>query len=508
MPRSTAHESASVGGAKPANPLPPSRASSSPTAPLEVPAAHTYDASGHGDSSSELSDDSEDDLVNKEAGEGDKHSRLQGASTGRRQKGEQIMRSVGKGLLNKVTLHGLHSDEASADAEKAHLTDLEAQAATHRRKRGSWWTPLPTAHKVLIVCSIALCIILATIGIVVGVVVARHTAERSEVEKADPGSRLKADEQWIATQGSQAQDELAVDDTHGIASGNAAPGASHYVGEPLQPLALPVGTSDAKASTSQPPALYSRFPELQALLNNNHDWQGNVTKAAPQFLPTLAQGQHPKFAYLGCADSRVPESVLAQKPGEIFVTRNVGNEYLVDDLSSETVMSYAISHLGVRHIIVMGHTKCGAVRAAIASPSKEVITNMDETRIDQWIRPIRSLFATTNRTEVVSFREAHHNAETLEADDVTDEVWRAMVEENVKINVQRLAQDSSVQHAWYLYRQQMSTQAAEQPAVPTRRSEDKKQAELWIHGWIYDVETGLVEDLGVSVGPDGSLVQR
>lgn len=79
-----------------------------------------------------------------------------------------------------------------------------------------------------------------------------------------------------------------------------------------------------------------------------------------------------------------------------------GNEYLIDDLSSETVISYAIAHLGVRHIIVMGefsslfnalaaadrstclagHTKCGAVRAAIASPSKEVITNMDETRID------------------------------------------------------------------------------------------------------------------------------
>ncbi|GAA6057876.1 hypothetical protein NBRC10513_007327 [Rhodotorula toruloides] len=500
MPRSAAHDSASDEEARSANPLPPSRSSFSQSVPLEAPAASRYDASGHGDSSSDLSDDSEDDLVNKEAGEGDRYSRLQRASSGGRQKGEQVMRSVGKGLLNNVTLHGLHSDEASADADTAHLTDLEAQAATHRKKRGSWWTPLSTAHKVLIVCSIALCIILATVGIVVGVVVARRTAERSEVEKADPRSQLKADEQWIATQGSQAQADLGVNDTHGVSSGNAATGTSHYVGGPLQPLASPVETSRAKTSNNQPSALYSRFPELQTLLNNNHDWQGNVTKAAPQFLPTLAQGQHPKFAYLGCADSRVPESVLAQKPGEIFVTRNVGNEYLVDDLSSETVMSYAIAHLGVQHIM------CGAVRAAIASPSKEVLTNMDETRVDQWIRPIRSLFTTTNRTEVASFREAHHNAE-IEAEDVTDEVWRAMVEENVKINVQRLAQDSSVQHAWYLYKQQTSTQATEQPTMPTRRSEDKKQAELWIHGWIYDVETGLVEDLGVSVGPEGPLAQ-
>lgn len=136
--------------------------------------------------------------------------------------------------------------------------------------------------------------------------------------------------------------------------------------------------------------------------------------------------------------------------------------------------------------VCTGHTKCGAVQAAITSPSKEVITNMDETRIDvsvavlwpslvkadlcrpsqQWIRPIRSLFATTNRTEIVAFREALRDAETIEAKDVTDDVLRcvcplppaetlltsvaissrALVEENVKINVQRLAQDSSVQH--------------------------------------------------------------
>ncbi|GEM10991.1 carbonate dehydratase [Rhodotorula toruloides] len=402
--------------------------------------------------------------------------------------------------------------QASADPETAHLTDLEAQAATHRKKRGSWWTPLPTAHKVLIVCSVVLCVVLATVGIVVGVVVARRTGERSALEKADPGSQLQADERWIATQGSQAQADLAAPAGPSAEFSSAALGSAHYVGGPLQPLASPVGDSDTNSKAA---ALYSRFPELLTLLDGNHNWQGNVSKAEPQLLPTLAQGQHPKFAYLGCSDSRVPDSVFAQRPGEIFVTRNVGNEYLVDDLSSETVISYAIAHIG-----------CGAVQAAITSPRKAIITNMDETRIDQWIRPIRSLYVATNRTEVVSFREAHHDAETITAEDVTDDVWRAMVEENVKINVQRLAQDASVQHAWYLYEQQPSTQNAQQqpptstttPSAPqrsphlvdplrpvTRRSENKKPTELWIHGWVYDVETGLVEDLGVSVGPQGPL---
>lgn len=96
-------------------------------------------------------------------------------------------------------------------------------------------------------------------------------------------------------------------------------------------------------------------------------------------------------------------------------------------------------------------------------------------------------------------RENLFHLKLCPADDIPP-APRAMVEENVEINVQRLAQDSSVQHvrphlvfqphpprsspgcglqAWYLYKQQTPTQAAEQPTAPTRRSEDEKQAELW-----------------------------
>ncbi|PRQ70829.1 hypothetical protein AAT19DRAFT_10986 [Rhodotorula toruloides] len=130
MPRSAAHDSASDEEARSANPLPPSRSSFSQSVPLEAPAASRYDASGHGDSSSDLSDDSEDDLVNKEAGEGDRYSRLQRASSGGRQKGEQVMRSVGKGLLNNVTLHGLHSDEVSASSFLAFRSSVGSMLTT------------------------------------------------------------------------------------------------------------------------------------------------------------------------------------------------------------------------------------------------------------------------------------------------------------------------------------------------------------------------------------------
>lgn len=62
-------------------------------------------------------------------------------------------------------------------------------------------------------------------------------------------------------------------------------------------------------------------------------------------------------------------------------TRNIGNQYLIDSLSTESVFSYAISHLGVSHLIVLGHTKCGAVLASIVPESKATMDDIGENRI-------------------------------------------------------------------------------------------------------------------------------
>lgn len=77
-----------------------------------------------------------------------------------------------------------------------------------------------------------------------------------------------------------------------------------------------------------------------------------------------AQSQHPFAIILGCADSRTPpEMIFDQNIGDIFVDRNAGN--LVDDHTLGTI-EYAVEHLGVRLIVVMGHERCGAVTAAVA----------------------------------------------------------------------------------------------------------------------------------------------
>jgi carbonic anhydrase len=79
----------------------------------------------------------------------------------------------------------------------------------------------------------------------------------------------------------------------------------------------------------------------------------------------IAQGQHPFAIILGCADSRTsPEIIFDQNIGDIFVDRNAGN--LVDDHTLGTI-EYGVEHLGVRLIVVLGHERCGAVQAAVAS---------------------------------------------------------------------------------------------------------------------------------------------
>jgi len=78
-----------------------------------------------------------------------------------------------------------------------------------------------------------------------------------------------------------------------------------------------------------------------------------------------AQEQHPFAIVLGCADSRTaPEIVFDQNIGDLFVVRTAGN--LVDDHGLGSI-EYAVAHLGARLVVVLGHQRCGAVTAALAS---------------------------------------------------------------------------------------------------------------------------------------------
>ncbi len=95
----------------------------------------------------------------------------------------------------------------------------------------------------------------------------------------------------------------------------------------------------------------------------------------------LAKGQHPRAAVLSCSDSRVPpEHVLDQQLGEIFVVRTAGN---VADGVALGSLEYAVEHLGVPVVVVLGHRSCGAVKAAVEVHGKP---GHDHGNIDDVLR--------------------------------------------------------------------------------------------------------------------------
>lgn len=112
---------------------------------------------------------------------------------------------------------------------------------------------------------------------------------------------------------------------------------------------------------------FSSYQALEKLLERNQNYVSGQSSCfqgvTKQERKKLVQGQLPYAAILGCADSRVvPEFVFDAVPGELFVCRNAGN--LVDEnvLSS---IEYAVNHLGCALICVMGHSSCGAIKAAV-----------------------------------------------------------------------------------------------------------------------------------------------
>ena len=97
---------------------------------------------------------------------------------------------------------------------------------------------------------------------------------------------------------------------------------------------------------------------------------GNEVFRATDFLPNLTYwrkivlGQQPKILWIGCSDSRVnPERITGSVPGELFVQRNIGNIVPLQDWNFTTVLEYALMHLKVEHIIICGHSDCGAIKA-------------------------------------------------------------------------------------------------------------------------------------------------
>jgi carbonic anhydrase len=196
--------------------------------------------------------------------------------------------------------------------------------------------------------------------------------------------------------------------------------------------------------------------DYKKLLLNNKAWASERLEVDAHYFDDLSKGQSPLFLWIGCADSRVPaEEITHAAPGEIFVHRNVANMVVHTDMNLLSVLQYAVEVLKIKHIIICGHYNCGGVKAAM--------TNKDFGLINKWLRNIKEVY------------EKHYDE--LHAIENEQSRFNAMVELNVKEQIQNLAKTSIVQKAW-------------------------KNSQLpHLHGWVFDIHKGEIKEvINISAG--------
>ena len=193
---------------------------------------------------------------------------------------------------------------------------------------------------------------------------------------------------------------------------------------------------------------------LPDLIENNRKWAAGMTAETPDFFSELAKKQTPEFLWIGCADSRVPANqIVGLQPGEVFVHRNIANLVIHTDFSCLSVLEFAVAVLKVKHIIVCGHYGCGGVHAAY-----------DNTRhglVDNWLSHVKD----------VHYKH-YEELSKLSSDDAKDR----LCELNVIEQVRNLARTTVIRDAW------------------------KRGQELVLHGFVYGLDNGLINDMGINIG--------
>jgi carbonic anhydrase len=193
---------------------------------------------------------------------------------------------------------------------------------------------------------------------------------------------------------------------------------------------------------------------LAHLFEANRAWVEHVTRDEPAFFEKLANQQSPEYLWIGCSDSRVPANqITGLAPGQVFVHRNIANVVVHTDLNALSVIQFAVDHLKVRHIIVVGHYGCSGVHAALSRTKVGLA--------DNWLRHLKDV------------RDKHASYLGTVLSEARQQ--NALTELNVIEQVRNVCYTSSVQDAW------TRGQAIEN------------------HGWVYGVSDGLLRDLDVSV---------
>jgi len=190
---------------------------------------------------------------------------------------------------------------------------------------------------------------------------------------------------------------------------------------------------------------------MQKLLEGIHHFQSALFGSQRELFERLAEGQSPDALFITCSDSRINPNLLTQtEPGELFILRNAGNiipPYGNFFGGEAATIEFAVARLGVKDIIICGHSHCGAMNAVMEPQSI-----LDLPALNQWLS-----FADHTR-QVIQDKYADRHGEAL---------LMATIQENVLVQMENLRTH---------------------PVVAASLNTGK----LKLHGWVYKIETGEV----------------
>ncbi|MCB1212918.1 MAG: carbonate dehydratase [Chlamydiia bacterium] len=193
---------------------------------------------------------------------------------------------------------------------------------------------------------------------------------------------------------------------------------------------------------------------LRKFFESNQQWASERLARDPDYFTKASVKQTPKYMWLGCSDSRIPANeITGMEPGELFVHRNIANLFPHTDFNCLSVLQYAVDYLQIEHVIVCGHYGCGGVAAAME--------NAQFGLVDHWLKNIRDV--------------AYQERNQLEGIEEYDRRYRKLVELNVLHQVMNVCHSTIVQSAW------------------------ARGRTISIHGWVYDIYTGLLKDLNCCI---------
>ena len=190
---------------------------------------------------------------------------------------------------------------------------------------------------------------------------------------------------------------------------------------------------------------------MDHLLSGIHQFHAQVFQREREFYSQLVAGQSPSTLFIGCSDSRVDPTIITQQGlGELFVLRNAGNIvpcYGASNGGEPATIEYAVTALGVKDIVVCGHSRCGALQAMLDPEKMEKLP-----LVKAWLNHAEA----TRRIVEENYSQY-----------AGDELLEIAIREHVLVQIENLQTHPAV-------------------AVKLQRGE------LTLHGWVYQLETGEI----------------